>query len=73
MRPRRIVNNFFKKLLDKRLIVWYIIGITMKEINNLLNDDVFMPMIKFTATLIFLAIILDLGSQLTEAVDILTR
>jgi hypothetical protein len=35
-------------------------------------DEVFMPMIKFAVTLMFIAIILDYGFQLIEAIDILT-
>ena len=43
------------------------------EFNKLFNDEVFMPMLKFPATLIFLAIVLDFGFQLKDAIDTLTR
>jgi len=60
--------------------VWYII--TMKEnkiqkLNNEFNkafaDQVFMPMVKFAVTLMFVAIVLDYGFQMIEAIDILTQ
>jgi len=41
------------------------------EFNKMFADEVFMPMIKFAGTLMFLAIILDFGFQLIEAIDIL--
>ena len=42
------------------------------EFNRMFNDEIFMPMIKFSGLLIFLAIILDFGFQMIEAIDILT-
>ena len=42
------------------------------EFNKHFNDEVFMPMIKFATTLIFIVVIVDFGSQLIEAIDILT-
>jgi len=42
------------------------------EFNKHFNDEVFMPMIKFATTLIFITVIVDFGSQLIEAIDILT-
>lgn len=42
------------------------------EFNRMFNDKLFMPMIKFSGLLIFLAIILDFGFQMIEAIDILT-
>ena len=42
------------------------------ESNKLFNDEVFMPMIKFAVTILFVAVILDYGFQLIEAIDILT-
>ena len=36
-------------------------------------DQVFMPMAKFTVTLMFLAVVLDYGFQMIEAIDILTQ
>ena len=60
--------------------MWYII--TMKEnkiqkLNNEFNkafaDQVFMPMVKFAVTLMFVAIVLDYGFQMIEAIDILTQ
>ena len=43
------------------------------EFNKLFNDEVFMPMVKFTVTIVFVAIILDYGFQMIEAIDILTN
>ena len=43
------------------------------EFNKQFNDEVFMPMIKFTVTLMFLTVVLDYGFQLIEAIDILTQ
>ena len=43
------------------------------EFNKQFNDEVFMPMIKFAVTLMFLAVVLDYGFQLIEAIDILTQ
>ena len=43
------------------------------EFNKQFNDEVFMPMIKFAVTIMFVAIILDYGFQLIEAIDILTQ
>ena len=42
------------------------------EFNKAFRDEVFMPMIKFAVTLMFLAVVLDLGFQMIEAIDILT-
>jgi hypothetical protein len=36
-------------------------------------DQVFMPMVKFAVTLIFVAIVLDYGFQMIEAIDTLTN
>ena len=41
------------------------------EFNKQFNDEVFMPMIKFALTLMFIVIILDYGFQLIEAIDTL--
>jgi len=43
------------------------------ESNKLFADEVFMPMVTFAATIMFVAIILDYGFQLIEAIDILTN
>ena len=43
------------------------------EANELLQDKTFLPMIKYAGTLMFLAVIIDLGTQLTEAIQILTQ
>ena len=43
------------------------------EANKLLRDEVFMPMVKFAVTIIFVAIVLDYGFQMIEAIDILTQ
>jgi hypothetical protein len=42
------------------------------EANKMFRDEVFMPMVKFAVTLMFLAIILDYGFQLIDAIDWLT-
>ena len=42
------------------------------EFNKHFNDDVFMPMVKFAVTLMFIAVIVDYGFQLIEAIDVLT-
>ena len=41
------------------------------EANKLFRDEVMMPMVKFAVTVIFLAIVLDYGFQMIEAIDIL--
>ena len=43
------------------------------EANKLFRDEVFMPMVKFAVTIIFVAIVLDYGFQMIEAIDILTQ
>ena len=43
------------------------------EFNKAFRDEVYMPMIKLAVTLMFLAIVLDLGFQLVEAINILTQ
>ena len=43
------------------------------EFNKQFADEVFMPMITFAVTIMFVAIILDYGFQLIEAIDILTQ
>ena len=43
------------------------------EFNKQFNDEVFMPMIKFTVTLMLLVVVLDYGFQMIEAIDILTQ
>jgi hypothetical protein len=43
------------------------------EANKLFRDKVMMPMVKFAATIMFVAIILDYGIQMIEAIDILTQ
>ena len=43
------------------------------EANRLFRDKVMIPMVTFAATLIFVAIVLDYGFQLIEAIDILTQ
>jgi hypothetical protein len=43
------------------------------EANKLFQDELMMPMVKFTVTLLFVAVILDYGFQLIEAIDILTH
>ena len=49
----------------------------VQELNDKFNkqmlDEVFMPMTKFAVTIMFVAVILDYGFQLIEAVDILTQ
>ena len=43
------------------------------EFNKQFRDEVFMPMVKFAATIIFVAIVLDYGFQLIDAIDILCQ
>jgi hypothetical protein len=49
----------------------------VQDINNKANeifaDEIFMPMVKFAGTTLFVAVILDYGFQLIEAIDILAR
>ena len=75
-----MVNNFFKKPLDKPLFVWYIIPMKKNKIqqvndefNEMFLDQVFMPTVKFAVTLMFIAIVLDYGFQMIEAIDTLTN
>ena len=42
------------------------------EFNKMFRDEVFMPMVKFAVTLMFIAIILDYGFQMIDAIDWLT-
>ena len=42
------------------------------EFNKAFRDEVFMPMVKFAVTIMFIAIILDYGFQMIEAIDWLT-
>jgi len=42
------------------------------EANKLFRDEVMMPMVKFAVTIMFIAIILDYGFQLIDAIDWLT-
>ena len=41
------------------------------EFNKAFRDEVMMPMVKFAVTLMFIAVVLDYGFQLIEAIDIL--
>ena len=43
------------------------------EANKLFRDEVMMPMVKFAATIMFVAIVLDYVFQMIEAIDILTQ
>ena len=43
------------------------------EANEFFADKIFMPMITFAGTTLFVAVILDYGFQLIEAIDILAR
>ena len=43
------------------------------DFNKQFNDEVFMPMVKFAVTIIFVAVVLDYGFQLIEAIDTLTQ
>jgi hypothetical protein len=43
-----------------------------EEFNKAFADEVMMPMVKFAVTILFVAVILDYGFQLIEAIDILT-
>jgi len=68
-----------KKPLDNHLNLCYIIPMKKNKIqqvndefNKMFRDEVFMPMVKFAVTLMFVAIVLDYGFQLIEAIDIIT-
>ena len=43
------------------------------EANKLFRDEVMIPMVKFAVTIMFVAIVLDYGFQMIEAIDILTQ
>ena len=43
------------------------------EFNKQFNEEVFMPMVKFAVTIMFVAIILDYGFQLIEAIEVITN
>ena len=43
-----------------------------EEFNKAFADEVFMPMVKTAVTIIFVAVVLDFGFQMIEAIDILT-
>ena len=49
----------------------------IQDINNKFNrafaDEVMMPMVKFAATLMFVAVIVDFGFQLIEAIDVIAQ
>lgn len=74
--------------LDKPHFVWYIIPMRDNknnlpvikhiqdfdaEFNKIFRDEIFMPMVKFAVTLVFIAIVLDYGFQMIEAIDTLTN
>ena len=42
------------------------------EFNKMFLDEVFIPMVTFAVTLMFIVVVLDYGFQLIEAIDILT-
>jgi hypothetical protein len=41
------------------------------EFNKAFRDEVFMPMVTFAVTLMFIAVVLDYSFQLIEAIDII--
>ena len=43
------------------------------EFNKQFRDEVFMPIVKFAVGLIFVAIVLDYGFQLIDAIDVLCQ
>jgi hypothetical protein len=49
----------------------------IQDINNEFNkqfaDEVFMPMVKFAVTIMFVAVVLDYGFQLIDAIDVLCQ
>ena len=68
-----------KKPLDKQPKLCYIVPMKKNslqewndEANKLFLDEVFMPMTKFAVTIIFVAVILDYGFQMIDAIDWLT-
>ena len=44
-----------------------------KEFNKAFADEVFMPMVKLAVTLMFVAVIVDYGFQLIEAINVITN
>jgi len=43
------------------------------EFNKQMRDEVFMPMTKFAVAIMFIAVVLDYGFQLIDAIDIIAR
>ena len=43
------------------------------EFNKQFNEEVFMPMVKFAVTLMFVVVVLDYGFQLIEAIEVITN
>tara|TARA_B100000809_G_C14678998_1_gene366160 strand:- start:80 stop:262 length:183 start_codon:yes stop_codon:yes gene_type:complete len=43
------------------------------EFNKQFADEVFMPMVKFAVTIMFVAVVLDYGFQLIDAIDVLCQ
>ena len=43
------------------------------EFNKQMRDEVFTPMTKFAITIMFIAVVLDYGFQLIDAIDIIAR
>ena len=41
------------------------------EFNKAFRDEVFMPMVTFAITIMFIAVVLDYSFQLIEAIDII--
>jgi len=41
------------------------------EFNKAFRDEVFMPMVTFAVTIMFIAVVLDYSFQLIEAIDII--
>jgi hypothetical protein len=69
-----------QKPLDKQPNLCYIVPMKKNnlqkwndEANKMFADEVLMPMTKFAVTIIFVAVILDYGFQMIDAIDILTR
>jgi hypothetical protein len=43
------------------------------EFNKAFADELMMPMVKFAVTIMFVAIVLDYGFQLIDAIDVLCQ
>ena len=66
-------NKQFKIMKKNNLPIVGKVQDINNEFNKAFADEVMMPMVKFAVTIMFVAVILDYGFQLIEAIDILTH